>query len=161
MDFNFCFIVILWGYWIIILRGKIIFRRGDYVYFIIKKKNMEKFNNLIGKQKYKVKNVMIFGGIFLGLAIVKQLENEYNIMVIESDKECCKVLAEQFNNSFIINGDVSNIDFLVEEGLNNMDVFVVLSSNFEINIIVSFIVKNYGVYKIIVQVENKEYIYIF
>lgn len=41
-----------------------------------------------------------------------------------------------------------------------MDVFVVLFGNFEINIIVSLIVKNYGVYKMIVQVENKEYIHI-
>jgi len=159
-DLNLRPIAILRGHRTIIPRGQTILRRGDHVYFITKKKNMEKLNNLIGKQKYKVKNVMILGGTPLGLATAKQLENEYNITVIESDKERCKVLAEQLNNSLIINGDASNIDLLVEEGLNNMDAFVALSSNSETNIIASLTAKNHGVYKTIAQVENKEYIHI-
>ncbi|MEQ8702477.1 MAG: Trk system potassium transporter TrkA [Phaeodactylibacter sp.] len=159
-DLNLRPIAILRGHRTIIPRGKTILRRGDHVYFITKKKNMEQLNNLIGKQKYKVRNIMILGGTSLGLATAKQLENEYNITVIERSKERCKVLAEQLDNSLIINGDASNIDLLVEEGLNNMDAFIALSSNSETNIIASLTAKNHGVYKTIAQVENKEYIHI-
>lgn len=159
-DLNLRPIAILRGHRTIIPRGKTILRKGDHVYFITKKKNMEKLNNLIGKQKYKVKNVMILGGTPLGLATAKQLEKEYNITVIEKDKERCKVLAEKLDNCLIINGDASNIDLLVEEGLNNMDAFIALSSNSETNIIASLTAKNHGVYKTIAQVENKEYIHI-
>ncbi|NRA48247.1 MAG: NAD-binding protein, partial [Phaeodactylibacter sp.] len=116
-DLNLRPIAILRGHRTIIPRGKTILRRGDHVYFITKKKNMEKLNNLIGKQKYKVKNIMILGGTPLGLASAKQLEKDYNVTVIERNKERCKVLAEQLHNSLIINGDASNIDLLEEEGL--------------------------------------------
>lgn len=159
-DLNLRPIAILRGHRTIIPRGKTILRRGDHVYFITKKKNMEKLNNLIGKQKYKVKNIMILGGTPLGLASAKQLEKDYNVTVIERNKERCKVLAEQLHNSLIINGDASNIDLLEEEGLNNMDAVIALSSNSETNIIASLTAKNHGVYKTIAQVENKEYIHI-
>ncbi len=153
-------IAILRGHRTIIPRGKTILRRGDHVYFITKRENMEKLTNLVGKQKYNVRNVMILGGTPLGMATANQLEKEYNVTVIEKDKERCKVLAEQLNNSLIINGDASNIDLLVEEGLNNMDAFIALTGNSETNIIASLTAKNHGVHKTIAQVENKEYIHI-
>lgn len=153
-------IAILRGHRTIIPRGKTILRRGDHVYFITKRNNMEKLTNLVGKQKFNVRNVMILGGTALGMATAMQLEKEYNVTVIEKDKERCKVLAEQLNNSLIINGDASNIDLLVEEGLNNMDAFIALTGNSETNIIASLTAKNHGVYKTIAQVENKEYIHI-
>ena len=153
-------IAILRGHRTIIPRGNTILRRNDHIYFITRKDNIDRLINIVGKKKIKAKNVMILGGTSLGLATAKRLESEYNITLIEKDKERCKVLAEQLNNSLVINGDASNIDLLEEEGLNNMDVFIALSNNSETNIIASLTAKNHGVYKTIAQVENKEYIHI-
>ncbi len=159
-DVNLRPIAILRGHRTIIPRGQTILRRGDHVYFITKQGNLERLTTMLGKRKVKVKNVMILGGTPLGLATARRLEKEYNVTVIEHNKDCCKMLAEQLDNSLIINGDASNIDLLEEEGLNHMDAFIALSNNSETNIIASLTAKNHGVYKTIAQVENKEYIHI-
>jgi trk system potassium uptake protein TrkA len=153
-------IAILRGHRTIIPRGNTILRRGDHIYFITRRDNTDRLINLVGKKKIKVKNVMILGGTELALATARRLEGEYNVTLIERDKERCKRLTECLNNTLIINGEPSDIDLLEEEGLDNMDAFVALSGNSEANIIASLTAKNHGVYKTIAQVENKEYIHI-
>lgn len=160
-EVDFCLIVIFCGYCIIILCGEMFLWVNDYVYFIIKKNWIDDLCWVVDCWQVVIKNVMIFGGILLSWVIVKLLENDYNVILVVKDWDCCKCFFDELFNILVINGDFSNFSFLVEEGFGNMDVFIVLMDNLEINIIVSFMVKNYGVYKIIVQVENKEYVYIF
>lgn len=153
-------IAILRGHRTIIPRGDTILRRNDHIYFITRKDNTDRLISLVGKKKIRVKNVMILGGTDLGIATAKRLEDEYNVTLIEKDKDRCKWISEQLNNTLIINGEPSNIELLEEEGLSRMDAFVALSDNSETNIIASLTAKNHGVYKTIAQVENKEYIHI-
>ncbi len=153
-------IAILRGNETIIPQPHTYLRRNDHIYFISKKENIDQLASIVGKKKVVVKNVMILGGTALGRATAKRLEQDYNVTLIERDKEKCKELAEEFNHTLIINGDASNLDLLIEEGLNNMDAFIALTENSETNIIASLAAKEQGVYKTIAQVENKEYIHL-
>lgn len=153
-------IAILRGHQTIIPHGDTVLRRGDHVYFISKSDNIDEINELMGKRKIHLKNVMIIGGTPLALSTAKRLENDYNVTLIEKDKEVCKELAGELTNTLIIHGDAGNINLLEEEGLSRMDAFIALSPNSETNIIASLTAKNYGVYRTIAQVENKEYTHI-
>lgn len=153
-------IAILRGNETIIPQTQTYLRRNDHIYFITKKENVDQLAGIVGKKKVVVKNVMILGGTALGRATAKRLEEGYNVTLIEKDKEKCKELAEEFNHTLIIHGDASNLDLLIEEGLNNMDAFIALTGNSETNIIASLAAKEHGVYKTIAQVENKEYIHL-
>ena len=153
-------IAILRGNETIIPEPQTYLRRNDHIYFISKKENIDQLTGIIGKKQVAVKNVMILGGTSLGRATAKRLEQTYNVTLIEKNKERCKELAEEFNKTLIINGDSSNLDLLIEEGLNNMDAFIALTENSETNIIASLAAKEQGVYKTIAQVENKEYIHL-
>lgn len=153
-------IAILRGHSTIIPRGETIIQRNDHIYFITRKDNIHMVESIVGKKKVKVKNVMIIGGTDMAVATAKRLENDYNVTLIERNKECCKSFSEELHNSLIINGNYSNIDLLEEEGLSGMDAFIALTGNSETNIIASLSAKNHGVYKTIAQVENKEYVHI-
>ncbi len=153
-------IAVLRGHQTIIPHGDTVLRRGDHVYFITKRANINELNELVGKRKVKLKNVMIIGGTSLALATAKRLENDYNVTLIEKDKDVCKELADTLKNTLIIHGDPSNINLMEEEGLSRMDAFIALTPNSETNIIASLTAKNFGVYKTIAQVENKEYTHI-
>jgi trk system potassium uptake protein TrkA len=159
-DVNLRPIAILRGHRTIIPRGNTVLRRHDHIYFITHGNNNDKLINLVGKKKVNVKNVMILGGTQLGEATAKRLEKEYNVTLIDKNKDHCKLLAERLHNTLIIHGDYSNISLLEEEGLNHMDALIALSNNSETNIITSLTAKSHGVYKTIAQVENKEYIHI-
>lgn len=153
-------IAILRGHQTLIPRSETIFHRNDHIYFITQKENIDDVINLVGKKKVTVRNVMILGGSWLARDTARILEKDYNVTLIERNKDRCKILAEQLDDTLIIHGDTSNFDMLEEEGLNNMDAFIALSGNSETNIIASLTAKNHGVYKTIAQVENKEYIHI-
>lgn len=153
-------IAILRGYKTIIPRGDTVMKRGDHVYFIVEKNNMETLERIIDAPQIKVHNVMIIGGTSLGMTAAKCLEKEFKVTLIEKDKDRCKELAEVLDNTLIIHGDNSNIDLLESEGLNEMDAFLALTNNSETNIIASLTAKNHGVHKTIAQVENREYIHL-
>ncbi|HMQ48633.1 MAG TPA: Trk system potassium transporter TrkA [Saprospiraceae bacterium] len=153
-------IAILRGHRTIIPHRDTVFQRNDHVYFMVRKENIDRLLAVVGKKKVQVKNIMILGGTSMGLTTAKRLEKDYNVTIIEKSKECCKRLSEQLDNTLIINGDVTNVELLEEEGLGNMDAFIALTDNSETNIIASLTAKNHGVYKTIAQVENKEYIHI-
>ncbi len=153
-------IAILRGHQTIIPNGETMLLRNDHIYFITDKEDIDALVSMVGKKKVKVKNIMILGGTDLAVATAKLLENDYSVTLVERDKDHCKHLSEILNHTLIINGEPSNFDLLVEEGLDNMDAVIALTNNSEANIIASLTAKNHGVYKTIAQVENKEYTHI-
>lgn len=153
-------IAILRGNQTIIPRGKTVLHRNDHVYFITRKSETAQLEEYLGKKQVKVKNVMIIGGSGLGFESARLLERNFNVTLVEPDKNRCKILAELLTHTLIINGDPSNIDLLEEEGLRNTDAFIAVTPNSETNIIASLTAKNRGVLKTIAQVENKEYVHI-
>lgn len=103
---------------------------------------------------------MIIGGGNMALSTAELLEDEYNVTIVEKDKEACKDLIERLHHSLVIQGDFTNFELLKEEGLSSMDVFIALTGNTETNILSSLVAKNCGVGKTIAQVENIEYTHI-
>lgn len=150
-------IAILRGHTTIIPSGEVVLKRNDHIYFITESKNVDEVENLVGAQKLKIRDIMILGGSMLAYETAKLLEEDYKITLIESEKERCKLLAENLHHTLVINGRADNIDLLQQEGLGRMDAFIALTRNAETNIIASLTAKNNRVYKTIAQVENKEY----
>ena len=135
-------------------------RQNDHLYFITKKHQIDGVVNMAGKKKRKIRNVMIIGGGNMALSTAELLEDEYNVTIVEKDKEACKDLIERLHHSLVIQGDFTNFELLKEEGLSSMDVFIALTGNTETNILSSLVAKNCGVGKTIAQVENIEYTHI-
>jgi len=140
--------------------GDTILRKDDHVYFVSPKEYINELEEMGGEEKVKVKKIMIVGGTGLAYETAKLLENDYNITLIEKDKERCRMLAEHLSKTLIIYGEPSNTDLLLEEGLPNMDAFIALTVNSETNFIACLTAKNFGVHRTIAQVENKAYTHI-
>lgn len=153
-------IAVLRGHRTIIPRGDTVLRRNDHVYFITKKSRIEDLRRNVDRRNMQIRKIMILGDTELAAATARLLEDKYSVTLVAKGKACCKAFSETLKNTLIINGDYSNINLLVEEGLDNMDAFIALDANSETNIIASLTAKNHGVYKTIAQVENKEYVHI-
>ncbi len=144
----------------IIPRGSTIIRNNDHAFFISHKKNTEAIVNALGQKKVKIKNVMIIGGDDMAVTTALKLQKDYRVTLVNNEKDRCKWLAEQLPDTLVINGDYKNIELLVEEGLEQMDAFLALTTSSETNIIASLSAKNHGVYKTIAHVDTREYIHI-
>lgn len=134
--------------------------RGDHIYFITSKKEVDDLLNTIGKAAHEIKSIMFIGGNVISMTAAKKLENDYNITIVEQDEKQCKMLVDELNNTLVIKGDPSNFELLKEEGLQKMDAFIAVTPNSETNIITSLMAENAGVFKTIALVENLDYTHI-
>ncbi len=153
-------IAILRNHKTFIPRGDFRIHEKDHIYCITKNDSIDDIVKFVGKDLMKVKNIMIVGGSDVGLITAQLLENDYNISIVEKDKETCKLLAESLNNTLIIKADPGNVELLKEEGLENMDAFIALTPNSETNIITSLMAEDAGVRKTIALVNNTDYTHI-
>ena len=144
----------------IIPNNDMVIQRSDHIYLVTNSQDFEKLNLYIDKTLKKVHKLMIIGDTALTLQTAQLLEDKFSISLICNDEEKCKEFLSVLDNVTIINGDVSDIEMLKEEGLEHMDAFLALTENSETNIITSLTAEQQGVYKTIAQVDNSAYTHI-
>ena len=144
----------------LIPRGGDKFQINDIIYVISSQAGIKELMKFSGKKEIEVKNIMILGGGRIGIGAANQLEDKFNVKLVEEDKEKCFKLASLLNNTLIINGDARNIDLLIDEGLKNMDAFIAVTGNSETNILSCLLAKQIGVKRTIAEIENIDYIHI-
>jgi trk system potassium uptake protein TrkA len=111
-----------------------------------------------GKKQFDIHNIMILGGSRIGKRAAKQLGKHHNVKLIEIDRQKAYQLSNFLNNVLVINGDGSNVDLLMQEGLSKMDAFIAVTGNSETNVISCMLARQVGVKKTIAEVENIDYI---
>lgn len=101
-------------------------------------------------------NITIIGGGKVGYNVAK-LASEYdkaNITLIEKKYDKCLEISEDLNIT-VINGDATNPKFLAEAGIEDTDMFIVITGNDEINFVCcEIIAKLFNYKKIIARVNN-------
>jgi trk system potassium uptake protein TrkA len=131
---------------------------GDTLYVVTSHEYVQQVQDLSGVGNVSIKNLMILGGSRIGVQIATALQEHINIKLVEYDPEEAYRLAELLDKTLIINADGRNTDAMIEEGINNMDAFVAVTSRSETNILTSMLAKKMGVKKVIAEVENLNYI---
>ena len=142
----------------IIPRGKEEFLDGDLAFVISTREGIADMMKFSGKKNVEAKSIMILGGSRIGRHIALKLQNYCQVKLIDYNLERCRSLAEDLEDTLVINGDGRDGDLLAEEGLQNMDAFVAVTGNSETNILSCLLAKKIGVMKTIAEVENMEYI---
>ena len=143
----------------IIPRGDTEFKLNDQVYFSVPHYSVDKLYPIVGKEHLTIKNVMILGGSSIGSKTARNLCNEnFKVTLIEKQREKSMLLAEELNETLIINGDGRDIELLEEENIREMDAFVAVTGDSETNIMSCLVAKSKGVKKTIALVENMDYI---
>ncbi len=159
-DQNFITVAVLRNNNTIIPHGDTRFLPGDHAYFIAQPDGVQKVMELSSKERVSFKNLMILGGTKVGFHAARRLSKKYKIKLIEADKDRCFHLADMLRDTLVINGDISDVDLLKDEGIENMDAFIAVTNNSETNIVSCLVAKQCGVAKTIALVENMEYIHL-
>jgi trk system potassium uptake protein len=135
-------------------------RQKDIVYFVGHTNSIQNALKTCGKVEYEVLKIMILGGSRIGIQTAKKLQDKYQITLVEKDPKKCIKLAEQLKGCLILNIDGRDVASLEEEGLANMDAFIAVTGDSEINIMTTLVAKSHDVMKTIARVENIDYIHL-
>ncbi|HPN68140.1 MAG TPA: Trk system potassium transporter TrkA [Saprospiraceae bacterium] len=153
-------IAVLRGHETILPRSNTTLRINDHVYFITLAKDRDQLLRIIGSDKKEIKKIMVLGGSGVGLETAILLEENYDLTIVDKDKENCKRLVDKLHDSLVIEADPSNIELLKEEGLSRMDAVIAVTPNSETNIIACLMSEQSGVQKTIALVDNTDYTHI-
>lgn len=140
---------------VLIPDGDYVIRQGDKLHIAVSHQEMERFFKLLGKHKAKIRKVIICGGGRVAYYLAVQLcAIGMQVKIIERDVSRCEELCELLPKATIINGDATDHDLLLEEGIEDADAFVALTGMDEENIITSLFAKSQGSAKIITKVNE-------
>ncbi len=143
----------------IIPRGDTKYQLNDQVYFSVPKYSIDALHEIVGKRHVNIKNVMILGGSSIGSKTARNLCKEnFRVTLIEQNKEKSMNLAEELNDTLVINGDGRDLELLEEENIREMDAFVAVTGDSETNIMSCLVAKSKGVKRNVALVENMDYI---
>ena len=143
------------GETVLIPDGDYILKAGDKLHIAASHQNMEQFFKKIALRKEKIKNAMICGGGRGAYYLASQLCNlGMNVKIIERNRERCEELCELLPQATIINGDATEHDLLIEEGIEKTDAFIALTGMDEENIIMSLFASKQSVSKVIVKINE-------
>lgn len=131
---------------------------GDLVYAICTKEEMDYMREELGKSTRDIRNIIFFGGSRIAQKAAMSLANDMTIKILESDRKICEQLSEKLPKALIINADGSDMDVMLEEGIQDADAFVAVTDSSEANIFACLAAKKYGVHKTIAEIENIDYI---
>ena len=137
--------------------GETILQKDDKVIFMGIAHSLDKLAGLFLHEKEFVKNITIIGGGNVGLKLSKNLEElNLNIKIIEKNEDRCHYLAEQLENTLVINGDGTDLELLNSEDIDAADVVVSVTNNDEKNLLCSLLVKQIGVKRVVSRVSKIE-----
>ena len=123
--------------------GSFILRAGDEITIIGSSKNTVNFFKKLGLPSAKVHSTIIIGGGETGYYLAMQLiALGIKVTIFDKDPVRCKELTELLPQALVINGDGTDKDMLLEEGVMSTESFVSLTNLDEENIMLSMYVKS-------------------
>jgi len=139
--------------------GDTVLLAGDTIYAAMASGQVSGFLEFAGLQQEKnKKHVMIIGGGHIGFIVAQQLEKMgLAPKLVEYNEERAEWLAEQLGKSVVIHGDALDRDLLEEESIGDMDHFLAVTNDDEVNILSSLVAKKYQVAHIITLVNRGIY----
>lgn len=143
----------------IIPRGDDRLLPNDILYFTTTRDYVDELIDLCGKTRRRIHNIMIMGGSRIAVRLVSLIGSKnYDVKILERDRDKCAYLAERCPEAEIIHGDGRDIEVLRQEGVEATDAFIALSDSSETNILACLSAKEMGVKKTIAEVENIQFI---
>ncbi len=139
-------------------QGSTIIEAGDEVTFICATIHIKAVMSELQRLEKPYKRIMIVGGGNIGTGVAKRLEEQCSVKLIERNAERATVLAEKLAKTLVFCGDASDQSLLFEEHIENIDVFLSLTSDDEANIMSALLAKRLGAKKAMVLIQRMAYI---
>ena len=138
--------------------GDTVIQEGDEVFFIADRKDIRVFMSEMRRLEDPVRRVIIAGGGNIGVRLALALEQTNQVKIIERDLKRARVISEQLNKAIVLVGDAADEELLLEENIDNVDVFCGLTNSEEANILSSMLAKRLGAHKVMALINRPSYV---
>jgi trk system potassium uptake protein TrkA len=142
----------------IIPKGNTVIEADDEVFFIAATRDIKHVMSEMRRAEKPNKRIVIAGGGHIGEQLARTVENRYGVRIIEHSRERCYELSESLDRTIVLAGDASDRELLLEENIEETDVFCAVTNDDEANIMSSMLAKSLGARKVITLINNPAYV---
>ena len=131
----------------IFLKKNDLMKINDKAYVTINSIQMKETLNAFGHDEKISNNILIIGGGNVGFNLAKGIEKSFEdarLKIIEKDKERAEFIANELNNTIVINGNGLDEDILAEVNLEDVETVIALTNDDEDNLMASVLVEKFS-----------------
>ncbi len=140
------------------LKKKDVMQKQDKAYVIINSSQMQLTLDAFGHSEKISNKFLIIGGGNIGFNLAKNLEDTMDsarIKIVEKNKDRAEHIANNLNNSLVINGNGLDEDVLKEANIEDAETVIALTNDDEDNLMVSVLVEKFSKHKRTMALINK------
>jgi trk system potassium uptake protein TrkA len=138
--------------------GDTIIEMDDEVFFVAARKHIRAVMGELRKMDKPVKRVILAGGGNIGMRLAAAIESSYHVRIIEHNTKRAKLLSETLDKTIVLLGDAADQDLLLDENIENTDVFCALTNDEEANILSAMLAKRLGARKVMSLINRASYV---
>lgn len=142
----------------IIPEGHTIIEADDEVFFIAAKKDIRAVISELRRLDKPYKRIIVAGGGNIGRRVARNLENKYQVKLIDHNVNRTHDLSSELEKTIVLQGDAADQDLLLEENIENTDIFLALTNADEANILSSMLAKRLGAHKVMTLINRAAYV---
>jgi trk system potassium uptake protein TrkA len=142
----------------IIPQGDTVIEVDDEVFFIAATEDIRAVMGELRRLDKPVRRVVLVGGGNIGKGLARALENRYQVKLIEHDTARVQEVSGELERTLVLQGDAADEDLLIEENIENTDVFCAVTNDDEANILSAMLAKRLGARKVIALINRSAYV---
>jgi trk system potassium uptake protein TrkA len=140
------------------LDGRTRIEPGDEVFVLAATQDIVTVLAALRERDHPVKRLMIAGGGKVGLRLARQVKDDLQVKIIETNRQRCDYLASQLpSDVLVLHGDSTDEELMGEENVQDMDLFVALTSDDEDNILACLLAKKMGARRVLALINRRAY----
>jgi trk system potassium uptake protein len=131
---------------------------GDEVFVLAATEHIPTVLGALRTKDRPVRRIMVAGGGKVGLRLAREIGSDYQLKIIESSRPRCEYLATQLPGEvLVLHGDSTDEDLLGDENVEDMDLFLALTSDDEDNIMSCLLAKRLGAKRVLAVINRRAY----
>ena len=140
------------------LEGSTRIEPGDEVFVLAATADISTVLGAVRQRDRPVKRVMLAGGGKVGLRLARQIHGDCHVKIIESNRARCEYLATQLPDGvLVLHGDSTDEELMSDENVDEMDLFLALTSDDEDNIMSCLLAKRLGARRVLALINRRAY----
>jgi trk system potassium uptake protein TrkA len=140
------------------LEGTTRIEPGDEVFVLAATEHIRTVLGALRKMDRPVRRIMLAGGGKVGLRLAREIHGDYALKIIEPQRARCEYLATQLPpDVLVLEGDSTDEDLLGDENVQEIDLFIALTSDDEDNIMSCLLAKRLGARRVIGLINRRAY----
>ncbi len=131
----------------ILLKKNDVMKNNDKAYVVINSLQMKETLLAFGHKEKISNKILIIGGGNVGFNLAKNIEQTFEdarLKIIEKDKNRAEFIANELNNTIVINGNGLDEDILAEVNLEDVETVIALTNDDEDNLMASVLVEKFS-----------------